>query len=190
MERCGDCKYLNERTCTWWLQAVTVINGRNCYVPPDSAPNYPLVPTPSIHYPRVFIYPTAHKRCFMCGIDLTGRQRHYCGAGHREMYNYRWTWVNLRELIWRRDDYKCVICGISLPKLWEAEIDHIQAVALEGDYWNPTNLQTLCHDCHSTKTGEDRVKINNKLRREIIEANHPTLEVFLGLNGGLSNDNT
>ncbi|MFJ9913619.1 HNH endonuclease signature motif containing protein [Actinacidiphila glaucinigra] len=36
------------------------------------------------------------------------------------------------------------------------EVDHIDGLGLEGPRWNdPTNLQALCHRCHSRKTASE-----------------------------------
>ena len=44
------------------------------------------------------------------------------------------------------------------------DVDHIIAVALDGDMWNKDNLQILCTDCHKNKTKEDMKKIKAKRR--------------------------
>ena len=35
------------------------------------------------------------------------------------------------------------------------EVDHIQRIADGGDWFDPANLQSLCHSCHSRKTKRD-----------------------------------
>ena len=59
-------------------------------------------------------------------------------------------WHNLRRAILRRDNYACVKCG---GRQW-LEVDHIQARHQGGDNM-PENLQTLCRECHITKTKQD-----------------------------------
>lgn len=44
------------------------------------------------------------------------------------------------------------------------EVDHIQAVALDGNMWDKENLQILCSDCHKVKTNQDMKKIKAKRR--------------------------
>lgn len=61
-----------------------------------------------------------------------------------------------KEQVKRRDGYRCVICGSS-EKL---EVDHIRGLQNGGDN-TPTNLATLCDDCHTAKT-----KMDNSLRRK------------------------
>lgn len=61
-----------------------------------------------------------------------------------------------KEMVKRRDGYRCVICG-STEKL---EVDHIRALQNGGDN-DPSNLATLCDDCHTAKT-----RMDNSLRRK------------------------
>jgi len=60
-------------------------------------------------------------------------------------------WRRIRDSVIRRDGFKCVQCGANGP----LEVDHILSVA-KGGSWEPTNLQTLCRDCHSIKSANDR----------------------------------
>lgn len=59
-------------------------------------------------------------------------------------------WKKRRDAVVRRDGFRCVICGSYGP----LEVDHIIPVA-KGGSWEPTNLQTLCSDCHRRKTLDD-----------------------------------
>jgi len=93
------------------------------------------------------------------------------------MYWARFTWDRLRELIWRRDQ-NCCVCNIAVT-CYEAEIDHIIPMGLGGEYWDPVNLQTLCHACHAKKTGEDRVDITKNQRRMAILAENYPLDLFM-----------
>jgi 5-methylcytosine-specific restriction endonuclease McrA len=53
----------------------------------------------------------------------------------------------------REREPQCVRCG-STERL---QVDHIIEVADNGSLYDPSNLQTLCADCHDAKTkGEDR----------------------------------
>ena len=54
----------------------------------------------------------------------------------------------LRQEIFERDGYTCVICG-SIEKE-SLEIDHIKPIS-KGGKTEPGNLQTLCHDCNFRK---------------------------------------
>ncbi len=46
------------------------------------------------------------------------------------------------------------------------EVDHIKAVALDGEMWDEKNLQVLCVDCHKKKTNAD-MKILKAKRRKL-----------------------
>ena len=54
---------------------------------------------------------------------------------------------NIREFIFKRDNYKCLCCG-SLNKL---SIDHIEPINKNGKN-KISNLQTLCKSCNSRKS--------------------------------------
>lgn len=54
----------------------------------------------------------------------------------------------LRQEIFERDGYTCVICGSTEKE--SSEIDHIMPIS-KGGKTEPDNLQTLCHDCNIRK---------------------------------------
>lgn len=73
-------------------------------------------------------------------------------AGSKRNLNRPADWRKRRSLVIRRDGFKCVRCGSSGP----LEVDHILSIA-KGGSWEPTNLQTLCSECHRVKTiGDSR----------------------------------
>ncbi|OAU97558.1 MULTISPECIES: HNH endonuclease [Moraxella] len=57
-------------------------------------------------------------------------------------------WRRLRAEILARDQYTCRHCGRIGGQL---EVDHIINTA-QGGTDDKSNLQTLCRDCHQTKT--------------------------------------
>jgi 5-methylcytosine-specific restriction protein A len=58
-------------------------------------------------------------------------------------------WPTLATQVWKRDQSTCQHCHKKLTRgTREGEVDHIEP----GDNHHLTNLQLLCHDCHSTKT--------------------------------------
>jgi len=63
---------------------------------------------------------------------------------------------SVKEGVRRRDGNRCIICG-STHKL---EVDHKRALMNGGDNL-PTNLATLCDDCHTAKT-----RMDNSLRKK------------------------
>ena len=64
-----------------------------------------------------------------------------------------------RDFIFHRDNYTCARCHRRFPA-YELEVDHIVPIAL-GGFSNPSNLQTLCRECHKKKTREDIEKLNS-----------------------------
>jgi 5-methylcytosine-specific restriction protein A len=57
-----------------------------------------------------------------------------------------------RELVWDPTRQQSVMCG--RPTV---DVDHRTPHA--GDaarFWNPLNLQALCHECHARKTARER----------------------------------
>jgi uncharacterized protein YozE (UPF0346 family) len=58
--------------------------------------------------------------------------------------------LSLRFDIFRRDNYKCQICGRSIPDGIKLEIDHKVPVK-KGGKTDATNLWTLCFDCNRGK---------------------------------------
>jgi 5-methylcytosine-specific restriction enzyme A len=60
-------------------------------------------------------------------------------------------WQRLRKLILRRDDYRCVVCGVDVSAPGAARVDHIRRVTEGGAPFDPGNLRTLCvtHDAQA-----------------------------------------
>jgi len=71
----------------------------------------------------------------------------------RQQRGYGAGWQRLRRLILRRDGHRCQRCGRAVGS--DGHVDHITPKRL-GGLDVPGNLQTLCHGCHSVKTGEER----------------------------------
>lgn len=96
-----------------------------------------------------------------------------------------WTfgWSHMRNKILERDDFTCLKCGkcptsekhygIDNAQVWiqpdrsKLVVDHILPIALGGDEYDPSNLQTLCQDCNKVKTAEDLKMINRERYKEI-----------------------
>jgi 5-methylcytosine-specific restriction endonuclease McrA len=112
---------------------------------------------------------------------------------------------HLSELVMKRDQGKCAICGETkkipyeyrshdmVDGKWQTvtktgynsdiEIDHIKALCLLNDeerkdlyWWGLDNLQTLCHACHVAKTRDDMAKLRQIRRRTPDELFAPTGE--------------
>lgn len=69
-------------------------------------------------------------------------------------------WKKLRARVLRRDDHTCTYprCHHHDPTARTLEVDHI----VPGDDHSFSNLQTLCVDCHTRKTLEERRQPRNR----------------------------
>ena len=62
-------------------------------------------------------------------------------------------WPTMRHIILKRDDKKCVECGLESRN---SEADHIIPKAVNPDpFWDESNLRVLCVGCHHKKTASD-----------------------------------
>ena len=50
----------------------------------------------------------------------------------------------------------CVHCGKIGKVVQATEVDHIVRMSEGGDTLDANNLQSLCHSCHSIKTGREK----------------------------------
>lgn len=71
-------------------------------------------------------------------------------------------WKRLREFVISGDDSECVECGISRQDHLteygtDLHVHHIEPVAEGGAEFDPGNLETLCHSCHSKEHTKDGV---------------------------------
>ena len=83
------------------------------------------------------------------------------GDRSTEYHTHRWRQNRKRFL---RHNPLCKRCnekGLTTPA---TEIDHIIPMCEGSDFWNESNWQSLCHECHRKKTFADmrRRKLNNK----------------------------
>lgn len=62
-----------------------------------------------------------------------------------------------RQRILKRDNGLCVLCITTGRVSLATEVDHITGLAQGGTH-DDDNLQSLCHDCHATKTARDNGK--------------------------------
>ena len=60
----------------------------------------------------------------------------------------RWHLTRRKQLF---DHPICQACDERLA----TDVDHIIPLSAEGDPWSSTNLQSLCHECHSRKTQKE-----------------------------------
>ena len=80
----------------------------------------------------------ALKPCTVCGRATKGSR---CPA-HRPRNGSTRSWRQLRAGVLFRDTYTCVLCGGGA-----SEVDHITPLAYGGSD-HPSNLRSLCRDCH------------------------------------------
>ena len=109
----------------------------------------------------------AQKReCASCGKPLAGSQVYYCSEGCKlEFYQTHPTsvrWNDLRLEALKRDNYRCLKCGNPAE-----EVDHIQEIWEGGPEFDLANLQSLCHECHVSKTNESRRRRNEQKAIEV-----------------------
>lgn len=76
-------------------------------------------------------------------------------------------WPAITKRIKKRDGYRCVQC----QSTEQLEVDHIVA----GDNHHDTNLQTLCHPCHQTKTNLEALAARTRYPRKREPERHPGL---------------
>lgn len=78
-----------------------------------------------------------------------------------------------------RTKYKCAMCKLLLPPTFE--IDHIKEL-WEGGKDEYNNLQALCPNCHALKTRANKLKLDDRFKREFSkrarEYEHNAFEQF------------
>jgi 5-methylcytosine-specific restriction protein A len=79
-------------------------------------------------------------------------------------------WLKLRKVILKRDDYLCQACLRQdrltplCVKPFDHAVDHITLKA-RGGTDAPSNLQSLCFDCHEVKSDTDMSRNAGKMDR-------------------------
>lgn len=134
---------------------------------------YPRRPVPRIYAndkgedysPRgSYLYPTKTGFCFWCGKQLPKRLRHYCSGKCSYSYYSHFNWNDVREAILIRDNYHCQSCKDQF-NYSDLDVDHIKPIHLGGEYWDYSNLQSLCKKCHHDKSGKEMKSYYLKKRR-------------------------
>ncbi len=99
-------------------------------------------------------YESSDRRCWWCGEELKGKQKHYHYGHMKEYYNhFNWNYAKVRAI--KRAEYKCENCGTKEKMIGgrgelriSLEVHHI--VPLKGQdrffsaYNLPWNLIVLC----------------------------------------------
>lgn len=104
--------------------------------------------------------PNINNRCACgCGKELTGRQKRWASPECSDRAYQKFAILKgnnnaIRDTLFEIDNGYCRSCG-AYDNNWEA--DHILPVFMGGGACDISNLQTLCKECHSEKTTNQRV---------------------------------
>lgn len=105
---------------------------------------------------------------FDCGFEFANRMGHVRS----------WAWTRYYALI--RDGGRCQADGCTNGA---DEVDHIVEIQDGGAEFDLSNVRSLCHECHVTKTVARRRYGPQAAERVLLERNHPELlpplEAFL-----------
>ena len=93
---------------------------------------------------------------------------------NKELYGENWQ--ELSDYVRRRDNYTCQIakikydqrCGIRLPPPFHNLLHAHHIIPLPQGINHPSNLITLCVDCHGKLHGKRLGKITDKQRRAVM----------------------
>ena len=88
----------------------------------------------------------------------------------KAFYNSK-AWRNARKAQLAHEPF-CRRCN----RVLATQVDHIKPISEGGDRLAPSNLQSLCHSCHSVKTTEDmsgRTKAATGADGLPVDARHP-----------------
>jgi 5-methylcytosine-specific restriction endonuclease McrA len=91
------------------------------------------------------------RRCAECWAPLESPRATYCSEMCRWRFHGRYFWDSARVAVFRRDHYTCQACHARRRRR-DLEVDHIVEIARGGPSLDYANLQTLCRECHRTKT--------------------------------------
>ena len=83
------------------------------------------------------------------------------GRTGRRIYKTK-AWQRARLLVFRRDGWRCVLCG----RRGGLECDHVKPIARAGDWFDLANLRTLCRGCHIQETARERRERCRQLNAE------------------------
>ena len=92
-------------------------------------------------------------KCLKCGVVHTS----VVDVGADEEYYHTYEIIIESTPYIDEAGYKCE--KLKILNMSKYVVDHIQAIALNGDEWDINNLQTLCIECNKHKTKKDIGKI-------------------------------
>ncbi len=81
-----------------------------------------------------------------CRVHTREAEKRWKDPSRQKVYqSRRWRGVRLQVL---KEHPWCQNCGINIA----TDVDHVVALADDGDPYDRSNLQALCKRCHSSKT--------------------------------------
>lgn len=105
--------------------------------------------------------------CWYCGSDLPPRRRRWCSDTCEQTYWETWHWNSASLACARRDNDICQNCHRRKNHRWgeeqvSLEVHHLIPMNGEERSWSrlnePSNLVTLCHECHLLAHAEMRLE--------------------------------
>jgi 5-methylcytosine-specific restriction endonuclease McrA len=90
-------------------------------------------------------------RCVECSIELPNHRSAYCSRRCQWKFHGHYFWDSARSYTMLRDRYTCRLCG-RRRRARELDVDHIVEIARGGAALEYSNLQTVCRECHRSKT--------------------------------------
>ena len=90
-------------------------------------------------------------RCVECKAPLANHRSPYCSRRCQWRFHGHYFWDSARSYTMLRDGYTCRICG-KRKRVRELDVDHIVEIASGGAALEYSNLQTVCRECHRSKT--------------------------------------
>lgn len=102
-------------------------------------------------------------RCDLCGRELKGKQRVWCGKRCANAYRAQHHWTLARAAAKRRDGYRCRHCGTGRENpTANLEVNHVVPRLGQGYGWgcwhHLDNLESLCRACHRKVTNAQRAQ--------------------------------
>jgi 5-methylcytosine-specific restriction endonuclease McrA len=111
-------------------------------------------------------------KCIKCGIQHTKEIL----TSPNETY-YKHYEIILEQSTEYLDDSGYPTVKLIVVDMSQYVVDHIQAIALDGEEWDIENLQTLCKECNKHKTRKDIGKIAKlRLKEQLIRAGQKFLD--------------
>jgi len=83
---------------------------------------------------------------------------------------YDANWVKLRKLVLQWDKHLCQPCKRAGRVTQATEVDHITPKSCGGDD-SADNLQSICRECHKTKTQDEAAEAQGRKPRLSFDAN-------------------